>query len=75
MSKTSPASDARASYEARSTRLLQNLDRIRAAMDRHAQEFDGRNWGFVGDLGYVIEQTGEAADFLERSAPARPEEG
>jgi hypothetical protein len=74
MSNTSSATDARASYEARSTRLLQNLDRIRAALKRHAQEFDGRNWGFVGDLGYVIEQTAEAVDFLERSAPVRPGE-
>jgi hypothetical protein len=68
---TRKKSDAIAAYDERYRQVLRNLERIREALERHVHEFDGRNWGFVGDLAYVIETTGEAADFLERSAPVR----
>ena len=66
---TRKKADAIVRYDERYREALRNLNRIRAGLERHVHDFDGRNWGFVGDLAYVIETTGEAADFLERSAP------
>lgn len=60
---------AKQAYQARTKEIEKYLASIRKELDRHQQEFkhEGveRNWGFVGDLGYIAEQLHIVETFMK----------
>jgi hypothetical protein len=58
--------DAHEAYRAAREDLDKRLNRINHLVRTHAEEQfkDKKNWGFVGDMNYVIEILDQAVEFL-----------
>ena len=60
---------AKQAYQARMNEIDKRLAAIRKELDRHQREFkqdgDERDWGFVGDIGYVSGQLQIVEAFLK----------
>jgi hypothetical protein len=58
--------DAAKTYEARRKEIAAKLEEIAKGLKNHAarQEADSGNWGFPGDLDYVVERLADVVEFL-----------
>ena len=57
---------ARDAYKERNAKALKRLESLKQAVIRHGKSFkdDESDWGFVGDLGHVIETLDELCAFM-----------
>jgi len=66
VSMNTTTNDANAAYRAARERLDERLNNLNHLVRTHAEEQfkDKKNWGFVGDMNYVIEILDQAVEFL-----------
>lgn len=59
--------DADTQYKVRLREVRGHLDKISDLVTKHEflQSNEPRNWGYVGDLGYVAEELGNVVRFLK----------
>lgn len=60
------ATEAAKAYEDRRAKINHLVDQLTAALDEHETKMKAspRNWGFVGDLGNVVEELKNIVDFM-----------
>jgi hypothetical protein len=57
------------SYQAKLTEIKATMRKIEAGLDKHSKRQTGKplNWGFVGDLFYILEELTEMSDFVNQT--------